>query len=132
VDYAAFNNGKQVTLHTFAGYVCGAAAFLIACDLVNFIKEEDAALLNTFTGQFCHVIHVDELVGFLLDEDLVSFADFDLAHFFLLGNILPIISLTCMPMSSIPGMDMISTPPPWLFFLFFRGSGIEKSHTGLL
>src|ERR1700730_10934587 len=63
----AFDNGQDVALHALAGDVGAMAAFAPG-DLVDFINEDDAHLLGALGGDARHVIHVDELIFFILNQ----------------------------------------------------------------
>ena len=59
---------------------------LCARDLVDLINENDAVLLRLFYGLADHIVHVDQLFGFLLYQDAPCFAHFDAAVLLLFRN----------------------------------------------
>src|SRR5215831_7102181 len=67
VDRGAFHDGQNVTLDAFAGNV-GAVATFASSDLVDFVEEDDAGVLDALDGNALHLIHINETLFFFLDE----------------------------------------------------------------
>ena len=83
VDCGAFDDGENVALDTFATDV-GAVAGLAAGDLVHFVEEDDAAPLHAIESGTRHLVHVDQLLLFFLDQIFERFGD---AHLALAGRV---------------------------------------------
>ena len=71
-DRRAFDQRQQVALDALARHV-GAGAALAAGDLVDLVQEHDAVLLDRADRLLHHLLAVEQLVGFLVDQDLVRF-----------------------------------------------------------
>src|SRR5690606_9271472 len=84
-DSAALDDGQQVALHALAADVRANAAAL-ARDLVDLVQEDDAALLGALERLVDHLIHVDELVQLVLEEDAAGLGDRDGAPLLPLGH----------------------------------------------
>ena len=67
VDGGAFDNGQDVALDAFAANV-GTVAGFAAGDLVDFIEENDTARFDALQGGARDLIHVDQLLLFLLHQ----------------------------------------------------------------
>ena len=80
VDGAAFDQWQQVTLHAFTGYVDAAGVAALG-DLVDFIDEHDAVLLDRFQRLGLQLFIVDQAAGFLVTHQFQRFLDLDLAVF---------------------------------------------------
>src|SRR5262245_35366616 len=77
VDRGAFDNRQDVALHAFAAHI-GTMAAPTPRDLVYLIPEDDAATLYAFDRHARHLIHIDQLLRFLLSQVIHRFAH---AHF---------------------------------------------------
>ena len=77
VDGGAFDDGQDVALHAFAADV-GAVAAFAAGDLVDLVEEDDAAALHALDGDARHLVHVDQLLLFFLNQVIERLAH---AHF---------------------------------------------------
>ena len=84
IDRAAFHNGQNVPLDPFPGYV-RAAHLLLAGDLIDLVNKDDAVLLRFFHRLPDHLIHVDALIRFILDQDPAGILNGQPA-FFLFGR----------------------------------------------
>src|SRR5690606_15117390 len=84
-DGAALDDGEQVALHALAADV-GADATAVARDLVDLVQEDDAALLGALERLVDHLIHVDELVQLVLEQDAAGLRDADGAALLPLGH----------------------------------------------
>ena len=73
-DGAALDDGQEVALDALAADVRADAAAL-ARDLVDLVEEDDAALLGALERLVDHLIHVDELVQLVLEEDAAGLGD---------------------------------------------------------
>ena len=78
VHRRAFDDRQDVALHAFAADV-GPVAGFAAGDLVDFIEKDDAAVLDALDGDARHLIHIDELLFFFLDQVIDRFGDLHLA-----------------------------------------------------
>ena len=67
---------QQVALDALARHV-GAAAALAGGDLVDFVEEHDAVLLDGLDRFQHQLVVVEQLVGFLVDQHVVGFGDRD-------------------------------------------------------
>src|SRR5260370_211141 len=83
VDGGAFDDGKDVALHAFTRDVRTMAAFT-AGDLVDFIEEDDAGVLDAINGDARDLLHVDQALLFFLDQVLERLVDL---HLSLLGTL---------------------------------------------
>src|ERR1700674_1252167 len=81
----AFDDGQDVALYAFTGDVGAMAAFAPG-DLVDFINEDDAHLLGALGGDARHVIHVDELIFFILNQVIEGLGDSHFSFFLLLAE----------------------------------------------
>jgi hypothetical protein len=75
-DGGALDQRQQIALHTLARDVGTGTAFA-AADLVDLVEEHDAVVLDRLDGFLQHLVAVEQLVGFLGNEDLVGFRDRD-------------------------------------------------------
>ena len=82
---AALDNRQNITLNAFTAHICPAGAAL-GRYLVNFVDEDNAALLSLLNGHLDNIVHVDEFIGFLLPEDLPGLCHRDLLVFLFLRN----------------------------------------------
>ena len=73
-DRGALDQGQQVALHAFARDVAAAAAVAHA-DLVDLVEKHDAVVLDRVDGLQHQLVAVQQLVGFLVDENLVRVLD---------------------------------------------------------
>ena len=78
VDGATFDQWQQVTLHAFAGHV-GAADIAALGDLVDFVDEHDAVLLDRFQRLGLQLFIVDQAAGFFVAHQFQRFLDLELA-----------------------------------------------------
>ena len=67
VDGGAFHDRQNVALHAFAADVGAVAAFAPG-DLIDFVQEDDAAALHALERDARHLVHVDELLLFFLNQ----------------------------------------------------------------
>ena len=77
VDGGSFHDRQNVALHAFAGNVGPVAAFAPG-DLVDLIKEDDAALLHPVYRDALHLVHIDQALLLFLDQVLHRLADLHL------------------------------------------------------
>jgi hypothetical protein len=109
----AFDQRQEIALHAFARHVAAHAAFARA-DLVELVEEDDAVLLHRLDRFQHELVLIEQLVGFLVDEDFMRFRDRDaprLGRPPSLPKISPIeIAPICAP--GMPGMSIIGMPPP--------------------
>ena len=84
VDRAALNEGQQITLDALARHVRAVHA-LAPSDLVDLIDEDDAGLLHPAHGFPHHRLHVHQLVGLFLREQLERLGHLEAALLGLLG-----------------------------------------------
>ena len=70
----AFDQGQQVALDAFAGHV-GAAGFRAGGDLVDFVEEDDAVLLDGVERGLGDGFVVEQLVGFFADQHVIALGD---------------------------------------------------------
>ena len=78
-DRRALDDGQQVALHALAGDVGAARAALAAGDLVDLVEEDDADVLDALERLAHDLVHVDQLLGLLLQRMLARLGDADLA-----------------------------------------------------
>src|SRR5262249_25349188 len=77
-DRRSLDQRQQVTLHTLARHVGAYPSF--ACgDLVDLVEEYDAVLLDGLDGLEYQLVVVEELIRFLVDQDVIGFRDRDAA-----------------------------------------------------
>src|SRR5882672_3900955 len=67
-DRRALDDRQQVPLHPLAAHV-GPVTALAAGDLVELVEEHDAGVLGPSDRLRDHLVHVDELLGLLLNEE---------------------------------------------------------------
>src|SRR5258706_13233266 len=79
-DGCAFDDGKNVSLYTFAGDI-GAVAAFTSGDFVDFVQEHNAGILHAVDGRARNLLHVDEALFLFLNEIFKGFANLDLALF---------------------------------------------------
>ena len=79
-----FDNGKEISLHPFPRDVGSSVGRIRPGHLVQFIQENDPVLLGDANGLFDHIIHIDQLLGFFLKQDLEGFLDLYTPFLFLL------------------------------------------------
>ena len=77
-DLRALDDGQDVALHALAGDI-RAGGIAVHGDLIDLVEEDDAAALRDLHGCLRDLVHVDELAGLLLCEDLARLLDADLA-----------------------------------------------------
>ena len=70
-DGGALDQRQQVALHALARHV-GADAALARGDLVDLVEEDDAVLLDRLDRFLHQLVAVEQLVGFLVDQELVA------------------------------------------------------------
>ena len=70
--HCALDQRQQVTLHALAGHIPASAA-IAGADLVDLVEEDDAGILHEADGLAHDLLFVQQLVGFLGDEDVVRF-----------------------------------------------------------
>src|SRR5580692_2884723 len=75
-DRGALDQRQQIALHAFARHVGADAAFARA-DLVDLVEEHDAVVLDHLDRFLGELIVVEQLVGFLVDQDIVGFVHID-------------------------------------------------------
>src|ERR1700722_13138127 len=75
----AFDQRQQIALHALARYV-GAHAAFAAADLVDLVEEYDAVVLDGLDRFLGELIVVEQLVGFLVDQDVVGLVHGDSAR----------------------------------------------------
>src|SRR5205823_1053433 len=68
----ALDDGKQVALHAFARHV-GPDGAALARDLVELVDEDHAVVFDPIERFVHHVVHVDELLELLVDQDAAGF-----------------------------------------------------------
>ena len=73
-DRGALDQREEIALHALARHV-GAVAAFAAGDLVDLVEEHDAVLLDRLDRFQHHLVGVEQLVGFLGDQDLVGLRD---------------------------------------------------------
>jgi hypothetical protein len=71
--------GRKVALHALARGTAHDSAALAGGDLVDLVDEDDAVVLDEVDRLALQLLLVEELVGFLGDEDLVRVLDLHLA-----------------------------------------------------
>src|SRR5438045_7456265 len=77
VDRSALDNRQDIALHALAADI-GSVTRFPPRDLVNLIQENDAAALHSFECNARHLIHIDQLLLFLLQQIFEAFRH---AHF---------------------------------------------------
>ncbi len=85
VDGRAFDDRKNVSLNALARNIRPVARFAPG-DFINFIDKDDAHLLGTLDGNARDLVHIQQLVFFLLDQVFESIGHGHLALFFLLAK----------------------------------------------
>ena len=75
----AFDQRQQIALHAGARDV-GAAMLGARSDLVDLVQEHDAVLFDVLDRLLLHLVFIDELGGFLVDQDLHRVLDLHLAR----------------------------------------------------
>ena len=71
----SLDDRQQVALHALARDVGAAHLALLAGDLVDLVEEDDAERLDALERVGGDVLHVDELLELLLEEDAPRLAD---------------------------------------------------------
>ena len=74
----ALNQWQQITLHTLARHFPGSA-FVAPGYLVNFINENNAALLQKVNGAAANRLFIDQLGRFLVNQQFARFGNRHLA-----------------------------------------------------
>src|ERR1044072_2198083 len=74
----AFNDRKNVALHTFARNVWTMSGFT-PVNLVDLVEEDDAGALDTLDRRPCNLVHVDETLFLFLHQVLHRLIDAHLA-----------------------------------------------------
>ena len=85
VHRGAFDDGQNVALHAFARDV-GAVPGFAAGDLVDFVDEENAHLLDAVDGDARDLVHIDQAIFFFLDHVIEGFGHRHFALFLLLAE----------------------------------------------
>src|SRR5256885_1729583 len=85
VDGGAFDNGQNVALHAFARDIRAMAGFASG-HLIDLIDKDDAHLLGALHGHAGDLVHVQQLVFFLLNQVFESVGDAHFAFFLLLAE----------------------------------------------
>src|SRR3984885_9976292 len=75
----AFDQRQQIALHALARHVGAEAAFARA-DFVDLVEEYDAVILDRLDRFLGQLIVIKQLVGFLVDQDVVGFVHVDPAR----------------------------------------------------
>src|SRR6266851_8578042 len=83
VDGSAFDDGQNVTLHTFARDIRSVAGFAPG-DFVDLVDKDDAHLFGALDGGARDLVHIEKLVLFFLNEVLEGVGYTHLALLFLL------------------------------------------------
>src|SRR6185437_1680143 len=73
-DRGALDQRQQVALYALAGNIAADAAVADA-DLVDLVQEHDAVVLDRVDRFLRQLLTVEQLVGFLVDQDLVRALD---------------------------------------------------------
>ena len=73
-DRGAFDQRQQIALHAFARDIAAAAAVAHA-DLVDLVEKHDAVVLDRIDRLLHQLIVVEQLVGFLVDQQFVRARD---------------------------------------------------------
>src|SRR5215467_12209576 len=81
IDGCALNDGQDVALNALARHI-RAAPGLAPGDLVYLVEEDNSIVFDAFDGGPGNLVHIDELLLFLLDQVLHCLVD---PHFSLLG-----------------------------------------------
>src|ERR1700733_6373069 len=71
---SAFDQGQEVALNAFARDVAAAAAIAHA-DLVDLVQKHDAVVLDRIDRFLHQLIAIQQLVGFLVDQELMGILD---------------------------------------------------------
>src|SRR5436305_12378425 len=79
-DRSPLDQGKQVALHAFARNI-GTDAPLAAGDLVDLVEKNDAVLLDRMNGFRYELVVVEQLVGFLVEQNVMGFRNRDATRF---------------------------------------------------
>src|SRR5581483_98492 len=74
----ALDQRQKIALHALTRYVTAGAAFARA-DFVDFIEENDAVVFDVPDGFLGELIGIEELVGFLVDQNFVGILHGDAA-----------------------------------------------------
>src|SRR5258707_873497 len=83
VDGGAFDDGQNVALHAFAGNIWTVAGFAPR-NFIDLIDKDDAHLLGALDRRARHLIHIEQLVLFFLNQVLEGVGHAHLALLFLL------------------------------------------------
>src|SRR5215831_11914724 len=70
----AFYQRQEIALHALARYVAADTAFSRA-NLVDLVEEHDAVVFHSLDGFLYQPVLIEQLVGFLVDQDFVGFFD---------------------------------------------------------
>ncbi len=110
-DRRALDQRQQVALHALARDAAADAA-LARRDLVDLVEEDDAVVLDRFDAPArIDLVLVEQLVGFLVDQQVVGILDRGLAR---LGRLPPMALPSMSPMfitpTMPPGMPGMSKP----------------------
>src|SRR6516165_4134856 len=70
-DGGALDQGQEIALYTLARHVGADAAFACA-DFVDLIKKHDTVILDRFDRFLCQLVGIEQLVGFLVNKDVVG------------------------------------------------------------
>ncbi len=72
-DGGAFDDRQEIALDALAGDI-GAVLGFGAADFVDFVEEDDAALLDALDGVAIDFVAIDQFFGFLGEEDFARIA----------------------------------------------------------
>ena len=70
-DRGAFDQRQEIALHAFARHV-GADAAVARANLVDLVEEDDAVVLDDLDRFLRELVGIEELVGFLVDQNFVG------------------------------------------------------------
>ena len=77
VHRGAFHDRQNVALHAFAADVRSVPGFASG-NLVDLVEKDDAVLFDALDGDPRHLVHVDKLLLFFLDQVVDRLGDFHL------------------------------------------------------
>src|SRR5439155_22876039 len=75
-----FDQGQQIALHAFARHI-GADAAVARADLVDLVEEDDAVIFDDLDRLLRQLIGVQQLVGFLIDQNIIGLYDSNAPRF---------------------------------------------------
>ena len=82
----ALHHREEVALHPLARHVGPRRAAAVRGDLVDLVQEDDPHLLHPVEGLVDHLVHVDQLVQLVLQQDAARLGHGDGAALGLLGE----------------------------------------------